>query len=79
MSRAWKHGSSAAWRRMRLAVLSEEPVCHWCRSAPATEADHVIPRAAGGSDARTNLVGCCRDCNLARAVGCRSARPSRAW
>lgn len=30
--------------------------------------EHVIPKAYGGSNSRTNLVGCCKKCNQARAV-----------
>lgn len=72
-------GSTAEWRRIRAAVLAEEPVCRWCQQAPATEADHIISRKHGGTDDRANLAGSCRPCNLERGSGPRNAPPSRAW
>lgn len=38
--------------------------CHWCgRIGLGTTVDHVMPRILGGSNARSNLVRCCYDCN----------------
>ena len=39
--------------------------CAHC-GGDATEIDHVVPRALGGDDATTNLVGSCRGCNASR-------------
>lgn len=60
---ATQRGYGAAWRRLRDAVLREEPLCRICseerRVEPATTVDHIIPRAAGGDDSRENLRGLC--------------------
>ena len=57
------------WKELRAQVLTEEPVCHWCRKAPSTEADHLIELARDdGADPydRANIVGSCKPCNSAR-------------
>lgn len=41
--------------------------CQYC-GLPGTTLDHVIPRAAGGTNHPENLVTCCRACN--RRKGC---------
>ena len=30
------------WKELRTQVLQDEPVCHWCRKKPSTQADHCI-------------------------------------
>lgn len=51
------------WRRIRLAVLDRDNwTCTYC-GRPADQCDHVVPRAAGGSDDLANLVACCGVCN----------------
>lgn len=72
-------GSSRAWRRLRAAVLAEEPVCGICGVAPSTTVDHIVPRAHGGDDRRANLRGACAPCNLARGSRPPRAEPSRDW
>lgn len=51
------------WRALRAQVLDEEPLCRAClaekRSRPTAHVDHIIPRTAGGPDARANLAGLC--------------------
>ena len=45
------------------AVLSVHGYrCRYCNEA-ATEADHIVPRLLGGTDAPENLTACCRSCN----------------
>lgn len=36
--------------------------CAYC-GHPATEVDHIVPRATGGSDVPLNLTAACRSCN----------------
>lgn len=62
------YSNTNAWRRLRRQVLLEEPICHWCRKAPSTTADHLIEydRAPDRALDRTNLVGACRACNSRR-------------
>lgn len=81
-------GSTSAWRRLRRVVLARD--AGRCRvprrdgqpcGRPASHVDHVVPRAAGGTDDLVNLRAACAPCNLAR--GDRGdpapAAPARAW
>jgi len=48
---------------MRLIILRREPICQdpfrtGCK-APATQADHIIPKWAGGTDSIENGEGLC--------------------
>lgn len=60
-----------AWEKVRELVLQRDRTCRWC-GAPATEVDHLTPRARGGEHTPENLVASCRRCNLRR--GARGAR-----
>ncbi len=51
------------WQKKRAIVLAEEPLCQVCRRAAATECDHIVPVADGGTDARSNLRGLCKACH----------------
>lgn len=72
MSKAWRGGSTSAWRRVRAAVLRDnlvenegrcvlqvEGVC----SGQANTVHHTLGRAVTGDD-RRYLVAACADCNL---------------
>lgn len=59
-------GSTRAYRKARARVLARNQHCHYC-GAPATETDHVIPVAHGGTDDETNLVPSCTTCNQAKS------------
>jgi len=48
--------------RSRSRQLWVSQKCVYCVE-PATGIDHVVPRAAGGSDDERNLVPCCIRCN----------------
>jgi 5-methylcytosine-specific restriction protein A len=50
------------WPRIRARVLAEEPNCRLC-GAPATEVDHILPIALGGTHDRANLRALDRDCH----------------
>lgn len=60
---AAKRGYGAKWRRLRAYVLRNEPLCRHCKRAPATDVDHIVPRAKGGTDAMTNLQPLCKSCH----------------
>jgi len=67
-----------AWRRSR-----PHGPCAWC-GGPATEWDHLVPIARGGSALDpANLVPSCRACNRRRgAITAQERRlgaPSRRW
>lgn len=55
------------WERTRLAVLDRDgwqcTYCHKPLEGRDATADHIIPKAAGGSDDPDNLVAACRRCN----------------
>lgn len=55
-------------RAMRALVLAEaNHICHYC-GARATEADHVIELANGGTSERSNYVAACKSCNSKRGA-----------
>ncbi len=58
--------NSPEFNRNRAIILEHEPICHWCRRAPSTEADHLIESDRGGTDDLDNLVGSCKKCNATR-------------
>lgn len=73
-------GYGRAHERMRDQVLREEPLCRICASenrVAATEiADHIKPKAEGGTDDRDNYQGLCRPCHAAKTTR-ESARARR--
>jgi 5-methylcytosine-specific restriction protein A len=63
---AWRNGRPASaygsgWSKLRARVLAEEPTC--ACGAPATEVDHIVALAFGGSHDRGNLRGTCTPCH----------------
>lgn len=68
MSKQSSRGSG--WNRLRLAVLERDGwVCSTCGKALEGDdatVDHVIPKAAGGTDDTSNLVSMCRTCNASK-------------
>ena len=58
--------------RIRHRILSRDPLCVECerkgRVTLATEVDHRIPLAQGGTDADENLQGLCHDCHAAKTA-----------
>lgn len=53
--------------QFRRAVLRRDRTCKACHSRPATEADHIVPIAAGGTnDPTTNGQGLCSPCHAAK-------------
>jgi 5-methylcytosine-specific restriction protein A len=56
------------WRYIREWVLLRHPWCRLCGHVPSTEADHIIPRRSGGSDAQENLEGVCKPCHSSKTA-----------
>jgi len=56
------------FQRNRRIILEGDPLCHWCKKAPATEADHLIESDREGGDDLDNLVPACRTCNSRRGA-----------
>jgi len=57
-----QRGYGAAWEKLRLLVLQRDCFvcqCEECkredRTTSATEVDHIVPKAQGGTDDMTNL------------------------
>jgi 5-methylcytosine-specific restriction protein A len=71
--------STAWWQKLRLAVLAREPLCRSCatsgRVTPATELDHIVPVAKGGTDDVLNLQPLCRACHETKTLADVGAAP----
>ena len=52
------------WKDQRIRVLKRDNyTCFYC-NGEATQVDHVVARANGGTHDMENLVACCRPCNI---------------
>jgi 5-methylcytosine-specific restriction protein A len=79
---AWSGSHSRGFpTRTRIRILRRDPICRACLSAPSVEADHIIPKAEGGTDDESNGQGLCEPCHtaktkaeIARARGRRSTK-----
>ncbi len=60
-------GYDRRWRKLRLLVLQEEPLCRMCReigrATLATVVDHIKAKRDGGTDERGNLQSLCETCH----------------
>lgn len=63
-----KHSSSgSSWQKIRLAVLDRDShICVYCGN-DATQVDHILARANGGTDDMSNLVASCQPCNIRKS------------
>lgn len=62
-----QRGYGNAWLRVSRQVLQRDGyICHYCGLPGATTADHVIPKAKGGSDDPSNLVAAHNPCNASK-------------
>ena len=59
-------GYDYRWTKIRKQVLAEEPACRYCKRAPSTQVDHIVPRFRGGDDTRGNLAGVCSACHASK-------------
>lgn len=76
----WRHagtsaerGYGAEWRKLRTVVLARDNhLCQECQRngklMPATEVDHVTPKAKGGTDDIANLQGLCSPCHIEKTA-----------
>ena len=59
--------------RVRFEVFKRDRfTCSYCGQTPPNvllEVDHIVPRAAGGSDDTANLTTSCKDCNRGKSAG----------
>jgi 5-methylcytosine-specific restriction protein A len=58
------HYKTARWQKLRTLVLTANPLCQsqGCRR-PATDVDHVVALAKGGTDDLDNLRAYCTSCH----------------
>ena len=84
----WRErGYDAEYDRNRRLVLREETVCHICgqpvdktlsgRDRMGPTLDHLVPRARGGTNARSNLRLAHLSCNSAKRAGVQAGRRRR--
>jgi len=66
-------------KRLRYEILRRDNfACRYCGAAAPDvklNVDHVIPQALGGSNAPTNLVTACADCNAGKTSSMPNATP----
>lgn len=72
-SRGSRHerGYGTAWNKIRVVILKRDSgLCQPCLAAGrvtvATQVDHIIPRAQGGTDTEDNLRSICKACHQAK-------------
>lgn len=71
---AAKRGYGYRWRKLRRMVLARSPLCadpfetHTGRAVQATDVDHIIPLAQGGTNAMDNLQSLCHSCHSRKTV-----------
>jgi 5-methylcytosine-specific restriction endonuclease McrA len=75
-----KRTANPTYRKNRAQLLRDQPNCHWCKKAKATQADHLIEADRGGTDDLDNMVASCGRCNAKRgqAYGTAKARARQA-
>jgi 5-methylcytosine-specific restriction protein A len=60
-------GYDKRWQRIRAAYLARHPLCVACRAdgrvTEATEVDHIMPLAMGGTHSESNLQALCKSCH----------------
>lgn len=68
-----ERGYGAKWRKIRVhAMRRDNWLCQPCqregRITPATECDHIKPKAQGGMDSMDNLQAICNMCHRAKTT-----------
>lgn len=68
-----KRGYGYVWRKIRTQVLKRDAyLCVACKQAgryvPATDVDHVISKANGGTDELENLQSLCKKCHRSKTA-----------
>jgi 5-methylcytosine-specific restriction protein A len=81
-SRTSRHdrGYGHQWNKLRQQVLKRDKhLCQPCLRAsalsPATQVDHIIPKAKGGTDDLENLEGICSPCHKRKTTLENGGRP----
>lgn len=79
-----ERGYGTAWTKLREFVLKrDEGLCKPCKAAGrvtlASEVDHRIPKAEGGTDDESNLQAICRTCHLDKTQAEAKRGVSKGW
>ena len=66
-------GYGSDWTRLRLRILKRDMhLCQPClrksRATPATQVDHITPKAKGGTDDDDNLEAICAECHAVKTT-----------
>ena len=65
-------GYDWAWQKRAKRILAGEPLCRACLdlgiATIATEVDHILPKAKGGTDEEDNLQPLCTPCHIAKTI-----------
>lgn len=61
-------GYDEQWRKTRKLFLMRHRTCLKCARAPATEVDHINPKAKGGTDSMLNLQALCKSCHARKTA-----------
>ncbi len=68
-----ERGYGNAWTKLRNAVMARDGgLCQACKrtgfTTPATQVDHIVNKARGGTDDSTNLQALCNDCHVEKTA-----------
>ncbi|MCL1126721.1 HNH endonuclease [Shewanella surugensis] len=68
-----QRGYGKDWQRLRLLILNRDKyLCQCCRregiATHATDVDHVIAKAHGGTDIESNLEALCKPCHRSKTA-----------
>lgn len=61
-------GYTRQWQRTAAKVKRRQPACAVCGATTDLTVDHVVPKAAGGTDDEDNLQTLCRSHNGAKGA-----------
>ena len=56
-------GYGVEWRRLRLTILAQRPVCEHCDCQASEDIDHIVPLERGGTNEPNNLQALCHSCH----------------
>ncbi|MGC9541575.1 HNH endonuclease, partial [Streptomyces sp. UG1] len=67
-ARCERNQEQRTYAAARAQILADDPHCAYCVycGERVTHADHIIPRARGGTHAREHLAAACQDCNTSK-------------
>ena len=70
----WRRGYNAEYEKARRIVMRGSPACALCGVAQATQCDHIVSLADGGTNEVRNLRPVCRPCHVKRTDWSKRAR-----